>query len=267
MDEIATYNRERWNALVEAGIEYARPWLDLTPEAARQRLEFGDQLGDLSGRRVLCLANGGGQQSAAFALLGAAVTVLDLSDAQLEQDRRAAAHYGLHIRIEQGDMRDLARFDTGSFDLVNQNYSINFVPDPATVFAEVARVLRTGGTYVLQFSNPHRFSLRDEVWRDGYALTLPYRDGEVQWADPDWEVASPDGSIARVRGPREFCHTWATLINGLAQHKFVILQAREWMIGNQTAAPGSWAHCTQVLPPYLAFRMVYRPDAFEEEPG
>ena len=40
---------------------------------------------------VLCLAAGGGQQSVAFALLGANVTVFDLSETQLEHDRLAAA--------------------------------------------------------------------------------------------------------------------------------------------------------------------------------
>ena len=143
MDDIASFNRERWNALVDAGILYSKPWLDLTPETARVKLDPDGLLPDLDGKHVLCLANGGGQQSAAFALLGAEVTVLDLSDAQLAQDRRAAAHYGVNVRIEQGDMRDLSRFADASFDLVCQWYSINFVPDPLRVFAEVERVSRS----------------------------------------------------------------------------------------------------------------------------
>ena len=99
MDEIAQFNRERWNALVNAGVLYGRPWLDLTPLTAKQRLDPDNLLPDMRGKQVLCLANGGGQQSPAFALLGAEVTVLDLSDAQLEQDRRAAEHYGYAVRL------------------------------------------------------------------------------------------------------------------------------------------------------------------------
>ena len=41
----------------------------------------------IAGKGVLCLAGGGGQQSAAFALLGAKVTVLDFSETQLERDK------------------------------------------------------------------------------------------------------------------------------------------------------------------------------------
>jgi SAM-dependent methyltransferase len=267
MDEIAAFNRDRWNALVEAGVAYSQPWLDLTPEEALARLN-GNAAPVLTresvrGKQVLCLANGGGQQSVAFALLGADVTVFDLSDAQLAQDANAAAHHGANIRIEQGDMRDLSRFGDTSFDIVWQSYSINFIPDPHTVFAEVARVLRPGGNYLLQFSNPHRFSLRDEVWRDGYALTQRYRDGEAEFADDHWDVERDDGTTTRVRGPREFVHTWPTVINGLASRGFVIRQAREWLRDDPNAEVGSWAHFTQVLPPYITFWMSYRPDLID----
>ena len=90
MDELATFNRERWNALVAAGVQYSQPWLDLTPELARIRLDKRGWLGDVAHQDVLCLATGGGQQSAAFAMLGAKTNVIDLSDAQLAQDRVAA---------------------------------------------------------------------------------------------------------------------------------------------------------------------------------
>jgi SAM-dependent methyltransferase len=259
MDELAAYNRERWNALVSAGIEYSRAWLDLTPPEAVARLN-GNTVAVLDensvrGKRVLCLANGGGQQSAAFAMLGADVTVIDLADAQLAQDRVAAAHYGFQVRIEQGDMRDLSRFEADAFDVVWQGYSINFVPNPRQVFAQVARVLRGGGNYMLQFSNPHRDGLKDENWRGpegGYALVHPYRDGEFQFEDKDWEVWRADGSCVRVPGPREFNHTLSTMVNGLAEQGFAVLRLQEWVRREPNPEAGSWAHCTQVLPPFLA---------------
>lgn len=259
MDELASYNRERWNALVEAGVQYSLPWLDLTPALARERLDKRGWLGDVAGKDVLCLANGGGQQSAAFAMLGARVTVFDLSDAQLAADRTAAAHHGLQdkIRVEQGDMRDLARFADQSFDLVWQAYSINFVPDPERVFAEVARVLRPHCRYVLDFSNPHRFSIAKEEWSPGvgYGLVYPYRDGPVQLPDDHWDVEQPDGSYRKVQGPREFNHTWSKLINALAERGFVIEHCSEWMRDDPNPEVGSWPHYTQVLPLYMTYWM------------
>ena len=91
----------------------------------------------------------GGQQSAAFALLGARVTVLDFCTTQLERDQQAAAHYGTEVTAVEGDMRDLSCFADDSFDIVWHAHSLNFIPDPRPVFDEVARVLRADGRYRL----------------------------------------------------------------------------------------------------------------------
>src|SRR5579862_5690020 len=124
MDEVAQYNMERWKALDEAEAVFTRPNLNQTAESAARYVNKGGRFGDLAGKDVLCLAGGGGQQSAAFGLLGANVTVLDLSPAQLERDRLAAAHYQQTITTVQGDMRDLSQLAPAAFDLVFQPYSI-----------------------------------------------------------------------------------------------------------------------------------------------
>ena len=264
MDELATFNRDRWNALVEAGVAYSRPLLDLTVESARTWVDNEGLLGDVTGKRVLCLANGGGQQSACFALLGAQVTVLDLSDAQLVKDRQAATHYGMQIETVQGDMRDLSQFEADSFDLVAHWYSINFVPDVRQVFAQVARVIKPSGLYKMQCSNPHRFGMHDvQPWNGkGYELIHKYGDGEMMFADANWDVDDAQGKTQRVVGPREFVHTWSTLINGLADHGFVITHFKEYIKPDADPEPGSWAHMTQVMPPFISFWTAHRPDVF-----
>jgi 2-polyprenyl-3-methyl-5-hydroxy-6-metoxy-1,4-benzoquinol methylase len=85
MDEIAHYNIERWKALTQTNALFTRPYLNLDADAARQKLDPDGHLGEITGKAVLCLAGGGGQQSAAFALLGATVTVVDLSEEQLHR--------------------------------------------------------------------------------------------------------------------------------------------------------------------------------------
>lgn len=66
MDELAQYNKSRWEALARARVAYSRPFLDLTPQKAKEylvdRLAFSPyKLEDVSGKDVLCLASGGGQ--------------------------------------------------------------------------------------------------------------------------------------------------------------------------------------------------------------
>ena len=254
MDELARTNRQRWNALANANVQWSRPYLDFTPEQAAAYVYRFGVLKDVSGQRVLCLANGGGQDSVAFGLLGAEVTVLDLSDVQLERDRQAAAHHGLTVTTIQGDMRDLFMFPEDSFDIVWQVYSINFVPSVAPVFSEVARVLRPGGMYFLQFANPFTHAVDEEAWNgEAYPLKGIYLDGEdLALRFPHWDVEQPDGSTVQIPSPHEFRHALGTVLNGLVGRGFALLGLWEWMKGDEAAEPGSWAHFTRVAPPWFS---------------
>ena len=252
LDDLAHYNRERWEALARANVEYSRPMLDLDPDQAGQLVDPEGVAGDMDGKRVLCLAGGGGQQSAAFALLGARVTVLDLCDTQLQRDREAAAHYGTEVRTIQGDMRDLSALVADCFDIVWHAHSLNFVPDPNQVFGEVCRVLRPGGLYRLTCTNPFIHGTWEGSWDgNGYALNRPYVDGEVLDDDPYWEFDDGDGACHRIRGPREFRHTLSALINGLIRNGLTILGFWEDCKGDANAAPGSWQHFKTVCAPWI----------------
>jgi len=252
-DSIAKMNRERWNALARAGVEWSRPYLEYTAEQAAQRVYRHDVLSDVRGQRVLCLASGGGQDSAAFGLLGAEITVLDLSDEQLARDRQAAAHHGFPVATHQGDMRDLSLFGPASFDLVWQVYSINFCPAVGPVFAEVARVLRPGGIYFLQFANPFTVAVDEEAW-DGraYPLNSLYLDGEdLSERFPHWDVVDQEGSLVLLDSPHEFRHTLSTVLNGLVSHGFAFLGLWEHIEHAENPEPGSLPHFARVAPPWF----------------
>ena len=118
MDELAKFNKERWEDLAQSGISFSRPFLNLNKQSAREVIDPQNVLGDVNGKDVLCLAASGGQQSVAFAMLGANVTVIDISETQISRDREAAEHYGFSIETHQGDMRDLSRFANDAFDIV-----------------------------------------------------------------------------------------------------------------------------------------------------
>lgn len=251
MDDLAAYNQQKWDELARRGVEFGRPLLDLTPETARGFLDPHGVLGELRGKDVLCLAGAGGQQSAAFAVLGARVRVLDLSGEMLRRDRLAAERLGLDVSIEQGDMRDLSRYPDRSFDLVWQPYSINFVPDPALVFAGVARVLRPGGGYHLQFHNPYVISLTEYDWDGaGYALRERYLEG-AEMTDQPWEFEDERGEMVKTPGPRAFRHTLGRVINTLAGLGFALHGLWEEGVYEGEAAPGTYEHLTQVAPPWL----------------
>jgi len=64
----------------------ARDRAERLPHPYRGAINPSFILYDNALKDVLCLASGGGQQSAFFGILEAKVTVLDIADSQLEQD-------------------------------------------------------------------------------------------------------------------------------------------------------------------------------------
>ena len=259
MDEIARFNKERWEELAQAGVEYSRPFLDLDESTAQNVFNPQDKLGDVTGKDVLCLAAGGGQHSVAFGLMGANVTVLDLSETQLQRDHEAATHYGMNIETHQGDMRDLSCFELNSFDLVWQAHSINFVPQVGEVFQQVARVLRDGGGYRLHCTNPFTHSILNEKWNgEGYLMKDAYADREITYPDAHWEVEGYDGQNYRIVGPREFRHTLGTLVNGLIENGFTIDGLWEHTSNVAYPVPGSWDHFKSIAAPWITFLSTHR---------
>jgi SAM-dependent methyltransferase len=184
------HNRRVWNRQSRGGCIGSQPvsaetiaqarageWsVILTPTKAVPR----DWFGDMRGRRVLCLASGGGQQAPILAAAGARVTSYDLSDEQLARDREVAAREGLDIACVRGDMADLSALGDGAFDLVFHPVSNVFAPDILPVWRECHRVLRPGGALLAGFMNPAVFLFADdEVERSGELVVrrkLPFSD-------------------------------------------------------------------------------------------
>jgi len=252
LDSIVASNRDRWNALANANIMYSMPFLQFTAEDAARYVYRNDFIRDVAGKRVLCLGSGGGQDSVAFGLLGALVTVLDLSDVQLTRDSEGAAHHGLQVQTVQGDMRDLSTFGDDTFDIVWQPYSLNYCPEVEPVFREVARVLRAEGLYHLTFANPCSQAIDDDWSGTSYPLRGLYLDGEdISHYYPTREVTQADGTIITVPSPHEFRHTFSTVMNTMTQCGFVFLCLNEWMRQADPLEVGSWPHFTQCAPPWF----------------
>ncbi|WP_342374453.1 class I SAM-dependent methyltransferase [Myxococcus stipitatus] len=187
--DVRKHNREAWDRQVSLGNRWTQP---VGPEviAAARRGEWSVVLtpskpvpaswfGDIVGKRVLCLAGGGGQQAPVFAAAGAKVTVLDNSPGQLGQDRRVAEREGLEIRLVEGDMRDLSVFEDGSFDLIFHPCSNSFVDTILPVWREAFRVLRPGGVLLSGFTNPVIFLFDPELQDKGVLQVkykMPYSD-------------------------------------------------------------------------------------------
>lgn len=79
---------------------------------------------------------------------GVRVTGIDLSHAMVDLARRRADQAAASVELHVGDAQRLALPDD-SFDTVVATLALCSIPDDAAAMAEIARVLRPGGTLVL----------------------------------------------------------------------------------------------------------------------
>lgn len=77
-----------------------------------------DWLGNMKGLKVLALCSGWWQQCPYFAANGAEVTVIDISEQQLDSERLVAKRENYDIKIIQGDITHGLPFDDNYFDVI-----------------------------------------------------------------------------------------------------------------------------------------------------
>ncbi|MEZ6072529.1 MAG: class I SAM-dependent methyltransferase [Pirellulales bacterium] len=248
MSGVHDHNRRAWDALVERRQRFTRPSTDECFDRPLAAVDGRGWLGgDVRGRRVLCLAAGGGRDGVLLAAAGAEVTVVDISPAMLALDRAAAAERGLNLRVVEASIDNLAAFAPASFEVVIQPVSSCYVPDVVAVYREVARVTVAGGLYVSQHKQPASMQAGTEpVSGGGYAVAEPYyRQGPLP------EVA---GSQHREEGTLEFLHRWENLVGGLCRAGFVVEDLVEPRHAKPDAAAGSFADRSRYLPPYVRIK-------------
>ena len=94
------------------------------------------------------------QSAVHLAQMGARVTAVDFSKAQLDHARAFARSKKAAVRLPEVDAQDLSMLDDPSFDVAFSAYALGFVEDIQSTFREVARVLRAGGVFAFSWMSP-----------------------------------------------------------------------------------------------------------------
>ncbi len=200
------------------------------PEALRE--EDARLLGDVAGRDVLEVGCGSAPCSRWLAEQGARVVGLDLSAGMLRYAAAAGEATGLSVPLIRANAERLP-FASGSFDIACSAFgAVPFVADVGELFADVARVLRPGGSWVFAVTHPMRWIFPDDPGPDGLRVTGSYFD-----RTPYVEVDS-DGRATYVEHHR----TLGDLVRALNGAGFTLLDLvePEWPDG-LTDEWGQWS--------------------------
>lgn len=112
------------------------------------------ECGDVGGSELLDIGCGAGYFSREMASRGARVTGVDLSDRQIAHAMEIEEMSPMGIRYEVADAATIGeRFPAERFDVVTACFSLQDMPDPASVLRGAWTVLRPGGRMI--FSMPH----------------------------------------------------------------------------------------------------------------
>jgi len=138
-DEIAKFEKlaARW---WDPTSEF-RPLHEINP----LRLNWINDRAPLTGKTVLDVGCGGGILAEAMATRGARVTGIDLGDAPLAVARLHLKGSGQLVDYKKVAAEDLAREQPGSFDVVTCMEMLEHVPDPGSIVAACAQLVKPGG--------------------------------------------------------------------------------------------------------------------------
>lgn len=128
---------------------------------------------NVQNKKIASVCGSDGQRGVALALLGAEVTVFDISKMQKKYALELAKHAGVTINYEVGDFNsiDPSKY-TGYFDYIYcEGGILHYFHDLNLFFAQVSRILKTDGKMILCDYHPFQKILAKEYPERNVAKT------------------------------------------------------------------------------------------------
>ena len=154
-----------------------RPLHEINP----LRLKWIDAQAGLAGKKVLDIGCGGGILAEAMAGLGAEVSGIDLAEKALKVAQLHLYESGRKVDYQCVSAEDYAAAHAGEFDAVTCMEMLEHVPDPASVVAACARLVKPGGWVFLSTLNRNPKSYLFAIVGAEYLLNILPR-GTHDWA-------------------------------------------------------------------------------------
>jgi ubiquinone/menaquinone biosynthesis C-methylase UbiE len=178
-------------------------------------------LGNLSGKKVLDLGCGAGQNAIALAAKGAKVTAVDFSEIQIEQARQLASLKKADINFIVSDISKLPAIADSQFDLAISACAIAFVKNLNQAFGETYRVLKPGGKFVLSDMHPLQYILDEGDDSVSFNHPFPHQPILFKWR---WDFGAKEGFATDPLKAsfQHYVRSLSTYHNALVEAGFVV---------------------------------------------
>jgi len=175
-----------------------------------------DELGEVSGRRLLHLQCHFGLDTLSWARLGAIVTGVDFSGRAIELARSLADELGLPATFVQSTIDELEHNLRGAFDIVFTSYgAIEWLGDLDVWARTIAHFLAAGGTFYMVELHPLARTLDDLDAHPELRVAGPYFPaGKPQRLRIHGSYADPDAPLEHTIA-YGWTHSFAEILNAL----------------------------------------------------
>ena len=136
------------------------------------RLSYIDNIASLADRQVLDLGCGGGILAESMAARGARVTAVDANASAIEVARRHAQQNRVQVDYRVATAEQHAAASGESYDLITCMELLEHVPDPGSLLAACAAMLKPGGDLIVATLNRNARSYATAILAAEYLMGL-----------------------------------------------------------------------------------------------
>jgi ubiquinone/menaquinone biosynthesis C-methylase UbiE len=150
----------------QSGYDYTKYWIGRQYEDKIEHQTVSELLPQ-KGSRILDVGGSFGRLADVYCPRFDEAVILDFSQIALDQALERATAAGFqNLEIKQGDAYNIP-FDENSFDTAMMVRVMHHLEKPEAVFQEIHRILKPGGTFVLEVANKIHAKATLKAWAHG----------------------------------------------------------------------------------------------------
>jgi 2-polyprenyl-3-methyl-5-hydroxy-6-metoxy-1,4-benzoquinol methylase len=226
--DIDNHNKKAWNLAAEQSLKWSVPCDRESIEKAKSgnfnikltatKYLPESWLENIKNKNILLVAGGGGQQAPILAAAGANVTLLDISDKQVELDRRVCSEFNLQVVFKIGSYTDMNAFQDETFDYIVNPVSNCFFKDLDVFWENASKLIKKNGSVLVGFINPVTFQFDFEKANLGeFVLKYPQPFSDLESLSDEEKRR-----FMREETPIEFGHSLSDQLGLPLRHGFSV---------------------------------------------